>query len=174
MGRGWRPGILAAAVTAPVEFHLADPAAPVARELVAAMEDEIESLYGDRPGSIHSVPAPADQMRAPAGGFLLAVECGGEAVGCGGLKQLEDGVCEIKRMYLRPSVRGRGLAAGLLGARERLAGELGYERVRLDTGDRQAAAKHLYESRGYEEISDYNGNTSASHWYEKELTGRSP
>ncbi len=40
---------------------------------------------------------------------------------------------------------------------------------RLDTGKRQAAAKHLYERSGYVEIPDYNGNTQASYWFEKEL-----
>ena len=132
------------------------------------MEEEIERLYADRQGSIHSVPAPAEQMRPPSGAFLLVLD-GEEPVGCGGLKPLGAETGEIKRMYLRPEARGRGIAAGLLAALEGWARELGYSRVRLDTGDRQPAAKHLYESRGYREIPDYNGNTAASYWYEKGL-----
>jgi GNAT superfamily N-acetyltransferase len=153
--------------TAP-EFRLADPADPAARELVRAMEEEIETLYADRPGTIHSVPAPVEQMRPPAGAFVLVVEAD-EPVGCGGVKPLGETTCEIKRMYLRPEVRGRGIAAGLLAALEVRARGLGYSHVRLDTGDRQGAAKYLYESRGYREIPDYNGNTAARHWYEKAL-----
>ena len=107
-------------------------------------------------------------MRPPGGAFVL-VFSEGAAVGCGGLKRLDPETAEIKRMYLRPEVRGRGLSAALLGALEHNAVELGYARVRLDTGDRQAAAKHLYESRGYREIPDYNGNPYAAHWFEKDL-----
>ncbi len=155
-------------MTPAAEFLLADPAAPPSRELMRAMEEEIERLYGDRPGSIHSVPAPVELMRPPAGAFLHVV-VDGDPAGCGGVKPLGEGTCEIKRMYLRPAVRGRGLSAGLLAALERKATELGYARVRLDTGDRQEAAMHLYRSRGYREIPDYNRNTQATHWFEKEL-----
>lgn len=132
------------------------------------MEDEIEELYADRPGSIHSVSASAAEMGSPGGDFLL-VTWEGRTVGCGGIKRIDPRTCEIKRMYLLPEVRGRGLSAVLLEALELRARELGYERVRLDTGDRQPAAKRLYERGGYREIDDYNGNTAASFWFEKQL-----
>ena len=47
--------------------------------------------------------------------------------------------------------------------------ELGYKRARLDTGDRQPAAQHLYEATGYFQIPAYNANNQATMWFEKEL-----
>jgi GNAT superfamily N-acetyltransferase len=153
--------------------RLADPAAPESRALVAAMEEEIEDLYADRPGSIHSVGAQPEAMTGPDGCFLV-VFAGQRAVGCGGFKGLDAGICEVKRMYLLPEVRGLGLSARLLAALEQRAASAGYARVRLDTGDRQPAAMHLYLKSGYREIGDYNGNTAATHWFEKELVPASP
>ncbi len=151
-----------------VDVRPADPADPVSRKLVAAMEAEIEATYADDDGSIHSVAADPEAMSPPDGAFLVAYE-GERPLGCGGLKRLDEDRCEIKRMYVLPELRGRGLAGRLLRALEGRARELGYSRVRLDTGTRQLAAKHLYERSGYVEIPDYNGNTQASFWFEKEL-----
>lgn len=149
----------------------ADPATDDAAALIRAMEDEIDDLYADRPGSIHSVAASPSQMGPPEGAFVVVL-VGTRVVGCGGLKRLDPRTCEIKRMYLRPEVRGHGLSGRLLAELERCARELGYSRARLDTGDRQPAAKRLYEGAGYLPIADYNGNTVASFWFEKELRQR--
>jgi GNAT superfamily N-acetyltransferase len=150
------------------EFRLADAADPASVELVEAMADEIDELYADRPGSVRSVSATPEEMAPPGGAFVLVVD-GGDPVGCGGLKRLDPEACEIKRMYVRPEARGKGLSRGLLEALEERARELGYATARLDTGDRQPAAKWLYESAGYRPIADYNGNTLARFWFEKEL-----
>ena len=72
-------------------------------------------------------------------------------------------------MYVVPDARGRGLARVLLEALEALARDLGYERVRLDTGVHQHAALKLYRGAGYLEIDDYNDNPYASYWAEKRL-----
>ena len=108
------------------------------------------------------------QMSAPDGAFVVVVADGRE-VACGGLKRLDDETCEIKRMYVLPEARGRGFSARLLEALEDHARQLGYARARLDTGDRQPAAEHLYDSWGYLPIADYNGNTAASFWFERDL-----
>lgn len=150
------------------EIRLGDPGAAESRDLVAAMEEEIEELYADRGGSIHSVSAEPEAMTPPTGAFLLVL-AGERAVGCGGFKRLGEETCEIKRMYLRPAVRGLGLSGRLLAALEERASAGGYTRVRLDTGDRQPAAMHLYATRDYREIADYNGSTAATHWFEKDL-----
>lgn len=136
--------------------------------MIGAMEDEIESLYADRPGSIHAVSASARELSPPGGGFVL-VDIDGRAAGCGGLKRLDAETCEIKRMYLSLEVRGRGLGALLLGALEERGRALGYSRARLDTGDRQPAAIRLYEGAGYRSIPDYNANPAATLWFEKDL-----
>lgn len=154
--------------TSGIDLRLADPASERAIELVHAMEDEIERTYADRSGSIHSVGASPEAMRQPAGAFILIYD-GEREIGCGGLKRLDERTCEIKRMYVEPGYRGRGLSRRLLVALEDAARELGYSMARLDTGDRQPGAKHLYESSGYEPIDNYNGNTQARFWFEKRL-----
>ena len=85
------------------------------------------------------------------------------------MKDLGGGIAEIKRMYVVPEARGRGLARELLVALEEAARGLGYERVRLDTGPKQPHAEHLYRSAGYEEIENFNANRMASFWGEKRL-----
>ena len=72
-------------------------------------------------------------------------------------------------MFVVPEAQGRGLSRLLLTALEDAARELGYRRLRLDTGDRQPVALHLYVSAGYCEIPDYNGNPYASYWGDKDL-----
>ena len=94
---------------------------------------------------------------------------GGPAGRGGGVKRDEDGVAEIKRMYVVPEARAAGLGRRLLEALEDAARELGYARVRLDTGARQPHAQAMYERAGYHPIGNYNGNPQASFWGEKIL-----
>lgn len=150
------------------EISLADPSADESLALVHAMEEEIEALYVDRWGSIHSVGASPDEMTPPNGAFVV-VWIGERQVGCGGLKRLDSSACELKRMFLTPEVRGRGLSTRLLSVLEARARDLGYSKARLDTGDRQQAAQRLYEGAGYLEIEKYNDNNLATLWYEKDL-----
>jgi GNAT superfamily N-acetyltransferase len=78
-------------------------------------------------------------------------------------------VAEIKRMYVVPAARRQGLGRRLLEALEDRARELGYARIRLDTGARQPHAQAMYERAGYHPIDNYNGNSMASFWGEKIL-----
>jgi GNAT superfamily N-acetyltransferase len=141
-----------------------------ARDLIEAMIAELEQFYGriDRAG----MPSATAADFAPPGGRFLVLYEGLEAVACGGVKRLEDGLGEIKRMYVIPHARGRGVGRVLLVALEDAARDLGYARVRLDTGPRQPHARALYESAGYAEIPDYNDNPAASYWAEKRLAPR--
>jgi ribosomal protein S18 acetylase RimI-like enzyme len=93
----------------------------------------------------------------------------GRAVAGGALKRLGPRVAEVKRMYVIPEARSRGHARRLLEAIEATARELGYERVRLDTGPSQPHAKALYESAGYRTVADYNDNPYAAYHAEKLL-----
>lgn len=140
---------------------------PVALELVAAMVAELVEINRGRTTD-NAPTATPEELSPPHGGFVV-VEAGGAVVAGGGVKRLADGVGEIKRMYVVPAARGAGHSRTLLMAIEDLARDLGYPRVRLDTGPTQAAARHLYESSGYVEIPDYNGNGYASYWGEKAL-----
>lgn len=136
--------------------------------LVGAMFDEVVAAYGAHLGPGPSA-TPAD-FSLPGGCFVALYE-DGRAVAGGAVKRLEDDTGEIKRMYVVPDSRGRGLSRQLLAALEDAARQLGYRRVRLDTGahEAQSAARHLYPSAGYREIADYNGNPYASYWAEKHL-----
>jgi GNAT superfamily N-acetyltransferase len=154
--------------TTEIEITFSDPHAPEALAMVKAMEQEIDELYADRSGSVHSVGAPPAEMTPPDGAFVI-LRSEGRAVGGGGLKRLDSEACEIKRMYVAPEVRGRGASKDLLVALEDRARELGYSIARLDTGDRQPAAVRLYENAGYRRIPSYNANDLATYWYEKEL-----
>lgn len=108
---------------------------------------------------------------APAcrGATLLAWD-GVEAVGCVALRDLGDGICEMKRMYVRPGWRGRGIGRRL--AEDVLAESrrLGYRAMRLDTGASMAAAAALYESLGFTDIPPYNRDPVAgTRWMEVTL-----
>ncbi len=149
-----------------LEIRREPAASPDARRLLAAMVAEMLKMY-----TMAEMPTPAgfDDLEPPAGGAFLVGREDGRPVAGSGLKRLEPGVAEIKRMYVTPDARGRGHARRLLAAIESAARELGYERVRLDTGASQPHARALYESAGYQAIDDYNDNPVAAYWGEKVL-----
>jgi GNAT superfamily N-acetyltransferase len=151
-----------------MEFRAMDAASPPASELIEAMIEDLVPLYGriDTPDAPKASP---DDFAPPAGVFLVGYDDDGAPVCGGGVKRLGPGLAEIKRMYVVPSARGRGLARVLLAALEDAARNLGYARVRLDTGPKQPHAEALYRSAGYAEIADYNGNPYASFFGEKAL-----
>ena len=140
----------------------------VAVRLMEAMVSEMEELYKLPPGHGLGLDAPPADMSPPAGAFVVIYEDGKPVAG-GGIKRDEDGVAEIKRMYVTPAARGRGLGRRLLEALEDTARELGYARIRFDTGARQPAVQAMFERSGYHAIDDYNGNPQASFWGEKVL-----
>lgn len=131
------------------------------------MIDDLVPLYGriDIPGAPSATP---DEMDAPTGAFLVGWE-GELAVCCGGLKRLSDETCEIKRMYVVPEARGRGIASLLLEALEDAGRALGYSLARLDTGPKQPHAQRMYERAGYVAVADFNANPFASFWGEKPI-----
>jgi GNAT superfamily N-acetyltransferase len=135
--------------------------------LLAEFVATIERLYPGWDASQPPTSTPDDL--APPGGIFLVLYLDGEAVACGGLKRLDPEAGEIKRLYVAPAARGRGLSRRLLDALEGAAAELGYRIVRLDTGEKQPEARALFRSSGYQEIRDYNGNAYAAYWFEKQL-----
>jgi len=140
---------------------------PEARELLAAMEAWVAEGFGPTTPDRTSTVAPSE-MVPPSGAFVIVRE-EGRAVAGGGVRRLGDDVCEIKRMFVVPQARGRGHGRRLLEALERAARGLGYRRARLDTAQSMTTAMALYRSAGYRSIPDYNGNSYASFWGEKEL-----
>lgn len=150
-----------------IEFRAVPAGEPPASALIAAMVDEVEGLYGSIQGPGMPTATPVD-FGPPHGRCLVGFD-GDEPVCVGAVKRLGDDTAEIKRMYVTPQGRSRGLARALLTALEDAARDLGYTRVRLDTGPEQPHSRALYLSAGYTEIPDYNANPVASFWAEKEL-----
>jgi len=133
------------------------------------MRDEMRELYSGLDLQAPGMPkAGPDELNPPKGAFLVGYEAG-VATCCGGIKRLDDETCEIKRMYVIPAARGRGVARILLEALEEKARELGYVTARLDTGPKQSGAQHLYESAGYAVIPNFNANPVATFFGEKRL-----
>jgi len=102
-------------------------------------------------------------------GEYVALWVDGRAVAGGGVRSLgSPGVGEVKRMWVEPSFRGRGLGRRLLTEIEAAAAGLGFTVLRLDTAGPLA---DFYLVAGYGPIADYNGNAYATFWGEKRLGG---
>jgi GNAT superfamily N-acetyltransferase len=152
-----------------LEFRTCPVDEEPAAALVRGMRDEIAALYDglDLDGPQMPKAGPAE-LAVPGGTFVVGFE-DGVAVCCGAIKPLPDGACEIKRMFVAPAARGRGMARALLGELERRARALGYALARLDTGPRQPRAQRMYERAGYAPIENFNANPVASFFGEKRL-----
>jgi GNAT superfamily N-acetyltransferase len=137
--------------------------------LEAAMREEIGGLYAGLDLQSPDMPkAGPDELNPPNGVFIVGYE-DEFAICCGGIKRLDAEACELKRMYVIPEARGRGVARILLAALEDRARGLGYTIARLDTGPKQPSAQHLYESAGYAAIPNFNNNPVATFFGERQL-----
>jgi GNAT superfamily N-acetyltransferase len=145
----------------------ADPAAPDAAGLIAELDAEFHQRYPGEP--VFGIDASA--FVAGGGVFLIAYLAGVPA-GCGAVRPIDDGVVEVKRMFVRPAARGHGIARALLTALEAIAIERGYTTSRLETGLRQPEAIGLYESFGYHRVPCWGEYAASPHsiCYEKSLT----
>ncbi len=142
-----------------------DPTGVIARMLIDALCREMAERYGTPPS-----PFSPTEGAVPKSAFRVAW-LGDQAVGCGALRPLEGNTAEIKRMYVAPAGRRRGIARRILLELEGCAQEFGYRTIRLETGVRQPEAQALYEAMGYGRIpafGTYAGNPT-SVCFEKEV-----
>ncbi len=95
---------------------------------------------------------------APPSGALLTGLIRNKAVGCVAVRRLDDGVCEMKRLFVRPEARRTGGGRQLANEIITVARALGYARMRLDTLDRLTHAMRLYEYLGFRRIQPYYDN----------------
>ena len=143
---------------------------PDVQTLCLAQQCEMHGIYGEADiGPAREAP----MFVPPDGVFLVLRDDDGRAVGCGGIARFDQTRGEVKRMYVAPEARGRGLGRRLLEELEAQARSLGYSTVVLETGDRQPEALGLYESAGFERIPCYPpyDTRELSLCFEKRLEG---
>src|SRR5579859_641932 len=124
------------------------------RTLIAELEDVLSAEYP--PEARHGLPLEA--IFQPHVRFFVAT-LDGDPAGCGGVA-LFDGFAEVKRMYVRPAVRGRGVARAILERIEAEARAADLATLRLETGDRQIDALRLYRRYGFTDCAPFGDYTA--------------
>jgi GNAT superfamily N-acetyltransferase len=138
------------------------------QRLTTAQQAELRARY-DGDGEPGTPPSAADVSVV-----LVARDAAGTAIGCGALRALGDDVAEVKRMYVVPAARGRGISRLLLAGLEDAARSRGWTVLRLETGPRQPEAIALYEGAGYRPIPAFgtyvdSPDAGCSLYYERAL-----
>jgi GNAT superfamily N-acetyltransferase len=151
-----------------VEVTVDDPATPAAQFCLRSYFAELDGRFdkGFEPGL--SISADADDLVEPRG-LLLVARLRGEPIGCGALKLHGRDPVEIKRMWVAPGARGLGLGRRLLTELERHARDRGASVAHLETNRALTEAIALYRSAGYLEVSPFNDEPYADHWFQKVL-----
>jgi putative acetyltransferase len=119
------------------------------QELVKQLDEELATVDG-QDHSFYSQFNKIDKIR-----HVLVAYQNGKPVGCGAIKVFSPDAMEIKRMYVAPGNRNKGIASGILAELEKWAGELSYSRCVLETGKRQPDAIRLYVKNGYKAIPNW-------------------
>jgi putative acetyltransferase len=135
--------------------------------LRAAQRAELDARYGSDDHEPGAAPT-ADSI----GVFLVARDEHGVALGCGGLRLLDEASAEIKRMFVLPRVRGTGVSIGILRALEDHAERRGVRTLLLETGTLQPEAMRFYEREGYQRMDNFGPyrNQAQSVCYRRHLT----
>lgn len=144
------------------------PSSPAARGCVANYFAELDRRFERGFDPAASLPADDRDLVPPRGAFLVAW-IDGEPVACGGVKLTSSGVGSLKRMWVGESVRGLGIGRRMLEALEQEARTLGVTTLRLETNRNLQEAIRLYRSAGYREVTAFNADPYAHHWFEKPL-----
>jgi putative acetyltransferase len=135
-----------------VEITRGDIQSSTAQQLIAALNAELSARYPEE-GANHFRLDPHEVAEGQGTFVVAAID--GEPIGCGALRQIEPGVGEIKRMFVAPTARGRGVGGLVLAELEAEALRLGLRRILLETGPRQPEAIAVYRRAGYCDIPLY-------------------
>lgn len=122
---------------------------PDFRALVQLLDQYLKIVDGDD----HAFYNQYNQLDSVK--YALVAYMDGEPVGCGAIKNVAEGVMEVKRMFVLPTHRGQGVAQAVLSGLEQWADELGGTTLILETGKKQTAAVRLYEKAGFTVIPNY-------------------
>lgn len=123
-------------------------------ELVRALDADL----AQRDGSDHAFYSQFNKIAKIK--FTIVAYENDEPVGCGAIKEYDADTMEVKRMYVTPAARGKGIARQVLAALENWAAEMSFKKCVLETGKRQPEAIHLYTSNGYRQIPNYGQYTN--------------
>jgi GNAT superfamily N-acetyltransferase len=129
-----------------------DPRSQVAQELLSAFVEDVRRRYQTPPTDVGSFDP--NLVSVPRSVFLVARR-DNTAIGCGALVPMDDYHVEVKRMFVRPEERGRGVARMILDELERLAREFDYDAMRLETGINQPESIALYGKGGFYRIPNF-------------------
>jgi len=151
----------------PIVIEPADSHSDEAASLLASYLTEIKAAFGYTPQD--DAPAEMEDFTPPNGQFFVVRDSAGEPRGCGAVRMLDEETAEVKRMWLHPSMRGRGAGWKLLQTLENEAVRLGARRGVLDTNATLTSALALYRAAGWDEVPRYNENLQATHWFAKKL-----
>lgn len=121
-------------------------------QLLGCAALEIDLCFQDFEGEMAALPG----KYAPPEGRLYLAWLQGQAVGCGAFYRLEEGICELKRLYVKQEYSGLGIGRALTVRAMEDAKKIGYCALRLDSLHRLKKARKLYESLGFYEIPAYN------------------
>ncbi len=126
-----------------------DPLGPEALALLHEAAHEVRALYPE----LHDphAPLPTNKPTPPKGAYFVAL-AGDRPVGMGAHRPLDDASTEVRRMFVTRAARGQGVARAILQCIEEHARSQGFQRLVLETGNRQLPAMRLYESSGFDRI----------------------
>lgn len=133
-------------------------------QLIKELSEELGLLYGGD----GTAGFQLSDVEVPRAAFIVA-RIDGYPVGCGALRPLDETSVEVKRMYTRSGYRRKGIAQAILAEADRLASELGYTNLKLQTGPPQPEAPALYERVGYYRIPIFSGDWDRVLAYQKDL-----
>jgi putative acetyltransferase len=135
-----------------VDIRREELSAPVVQGLICALNAELEARYPEEGANFFRLDP--EEVSEGRGVFLVAY-LADTPVGCGAVRQIEPGIAEIKRMYVDPTFRGRGVGRQIVDALAAQARQIGAKRIVLETGPRQPDAIAMYEHAGFVEIPLY-------------------